>query len=369
MQMLIIAVAFYVFTINILECHSIIFSIPAAASSRYISARPPSCHEPWIRSRHTHHRIFQHQQYLLPKNDLCMLNAGCNDCKQSDSQEVSRSTGEVVGATGRIGSFLLESGGYLVPVPRDVQPGSLTDQGCPIFVSVPTFQISNVIQRTLPARRNDLVFVTNGIPSDFLGLDDDNDNFIDENEITTSVPYFGVLGVGEEVITNELSPNTIINNGRHAKTLADLLESSNIGCEIVDGMKEVDAAAVQKLIWVSIMWLLCHDCEEGPITVAQVHEEKSGQVDQLLEELVPAANHLLEKYHHGVFKKGVGSIAEVKKHLEDYSFSMPISIPARMKAIEEFKFRNGYLLSMQNSVPQTLHRKLVRNVVGYIPEY
>ncbi len=52
-------------------------------------------------------------------------------------------TGEVVGATGRIGSFLLKHDANYAAVPRKERPGTLTDEGCPIFVSVPATQISD----------------------------------------------------------------------------------------------------------------------------------------------------------------------------------------------------------------------------------
>ena len=282
--------------------------------------------------------------------------------------------------------------------------------------------------------------MTNGIPSNFLRVkttcdannDSDNDNVngndngndngsyysTDVNEITTSVPYFGVLSVGATPISESSSPPTVIHNGRHAKALASLLESHGIRCNIVgmgahgdgdkhgnatgngNGLKEIDAAAIQKLIWISIMWLLCHDCqgdrertsrrasesgrdcrqEVGPITCSNVHKMKKEQIQKLLRELVPAANELLEVYHPESSKEGtgtvvagtrtgIGSIAEVEKHLQDYSFSMPSAIPNKQLAIEEFEQRNGYLLSVEGSAPQPIHRELVERVVGYIPEY
>mmetsp|Transcript_33753 Transcript_33753/g.67191 ORF Transcript_33753/g.67191 Transcript_33753/m.67191 type:complete len:377 (+) Transcript_33753:157-1287(+) len=376
MQILMIVVVLFLLTSNILVCQA--FTTTRTSSRRHyrnISAAAQSspCLRPWAR---THARqlaprsVFRHQRLLRNNNLLRTLSTSCaEDLQQMNSQERECFKGEVVGATGRIGSFIYRAGGNLAAVPRDAQPGSLSDEGRPIFVAVPAVKLQEVIQRTVPERRNDLVFVTNGIPSDYLQLD--GHQLIDENLITTSVPYFGVLGVGEEATTGASSPSTIINNGRHSQVLADLLESSGIGCEIVNGLKEVDAAAIQKLIWVSIMWLLCHDDEKGPITVAQVHEKKDGKVVQLLQELIPAANHLLEKYHQGegAFKSGVGSIAEVKRHLLDYSSSMPSAVPSKKKAIEEFKDRNGYLLSMEKSVAQTFHRELVQNVVGYVPGY
>ena len=55
-------------------------------------------------------------------------------------------TGEVIGANGRIGSFLVKSGcGFYAPLSnsREYKPGSKTKDGAPIFVSVPATQIGN----------------------------------------------------------------------------------------------------------------------------------------------------------------------------------------------------------------------------------
>jgi len=55
-------------------------------------------------------------------------------------------TGEVIGAQGRIGSFLVKSGcGFYAPLSnsRECEPGSKTREGAPIFVSVPATQIGN----------------------------------------------------------------------------------------------------------------------------------------------------------------------------------------------------------------------------------
>ena len=215
--------------------------------------------------------------------------------------------------------------------------------------------------------------MTNGIPSNFLaGLDDS-----DKRTITTSVPYFGVLSVGGPVISGNSSPKTIIHDGRHAQTLANLLESQGIRCKIegsrraANGIKDIDMAAIQKLIWVSSMWLFCHDSEEedaAALTCSEVHDLKNAQLKELLRELVPAANELLEVYHPGS-STGIGSIDEVAKHLEDYSNSIPTAVVSKHLSIEEFEQRNGYLLSVERLAPQPIHREIVERVVGYIPEY
>lgn len=49
--------------------------------------------------------------------------------------------GEVVGFTGRIGSFLLRANPNCVPVSKDVRPGTLSPIDTPIYVSVPATQV------------------------------------------------------------------------------------------------------------------------------------------------------------------------------------------------------------------------------------
>jgi hypothetical protein len=222
--------------------------------------------------------------------------------------------------------------------------------------------LHTVIERTLQSRRKDLVFVTNGIPSDFL-------SGIEKNEITAAVPYFGVLTVGGKPISDDSSPKTVINNGRHGETLNTLLMSSGIRCKIVDNLEEIDSAAIIKLIWASIMWLLCHDCEGPPITCSQVHKQKNTEIDMLLDEIMPAAKIILNTYHPGYtgVEKEFGSVTDVKRHLQEYSFSIPDAIPSKSSAIDEFEPRNGVFLSAEESMPQLFHRSLIQRVVGYIP--
>ena len=123
--------------------------------------------------------------------------------EQTVQSPLSGSRGEIVGATGRIGSFLLRSGcGTLAATPRGVSPGSLSEPGTPIFVAVHAAAVPNIVRSTLPSRRRDLVFVTNGLPSRILAslkcdgtwnesAQEDVEDIL--KSMTLSVPHFGVL--------------------------------------------------------------------------------------------------------------------------------------------------------------------------------
>ena len=282
-----------------------------------------------------------------------------------------------------------------------------------------------MIATTVNGRVNDLVFVTNGIPSDYVarasastslssnsnvdedGFSRDNDNILDPNVITTSVPHFGVLSVGGHIVSDpSCSPPTII-HGKHAHILSDILSRNGVRNEIVSTVSEVDAAAIRKLLWVSIMWLLCHDVgvnadintnttvNNNPITVTQVHEIRSEDISMLVEELLPATNVILAKLDDRYQAEAqcdtnpcledsnihvIGNVEEVALYMQNYSHSMPNAIPNKNLAIDEFAQRNGLLLGASGNInsngqsfitegDQPLHINLIKRVVGYIPQY
>ena len=72
--------------------------------------------------------------------------------------------GEVIGASGRIGSFLLRAGaGTLAATPRGLAPGSLSPPGTPILVATPVNSLPDVLLSCPSNRRRDLVLLSNGM--------------------------------------------------------------------------------------------------------------------------------------------------------------------------------------------------------------
>lgn len=117
-------------------------------------------------------------------------------------------TMEVVGGDGRIGSLFLKEEGAIV-VPRGIAPGCLTSTG-PIIVAIPSRDWRAVYDSTLPHRRSDLVWVGNGLLSDW------------QQNATCILPHFGVLQVGADPVTSLTSPPTFM-YGRYANDMAALL--------------------------------------------------------------------------------------------------------------------------------------------------
>ena len=285
---------------------------------------------------------------------------------------LSGSRGEVVGATGRIGSFLLRSGcGTLAATPRGVSPGSLSEPGTPIFVAVHAAAVPNIVRLTLPSRRRDLVFVTNGLPSRIItSLSCDgawNESPQEDVEdilksITLSIPHFGVLSVGGDVVTSSSSPPTFV-HGRHSSNLASLLQPHGIVVEQVESFSDLQAAAVKKLMWSSTMWLLCHEgIRSKPIPVAMVHEKKEAKLRDLVTEFLPAANNLVGKGCN------LGSVEDIVTYFRLYSLSMPQAIPSKDLAMNELPERNGLFLNPNSpdasSLTQPIHKTLLEKVGG-----
>ncbi|KAK1743738.1 hypothetical protein QTG54_005335 [Skeletonema marinoi] len=223
--------------------------------------------------------------------------------------------GEVIGSSGKIGSFILNSiNSPVVPIveesnnhqypqcqpaaatPRGVSPGCLSPGNTPLYACIPSSAIRTVWEATVPHRRKDLVFLCNCIPSRHL-------NFDSSIDFTICILHFGVshASVDDKGTASSLQPLPILNTspqspptvvyGRHATTLAEVLKRDGISVEIASSAQHLQIVAAKKLAWSSLFWLLCHDSNE-PMTVKEVWECKSKQIHELVEEMLPALNRL-----------------------------------------------------------------------------
>lgn len=316
-------------------------------------------------------------------------------------------TAEVVGASGRMGTFWLgnhcsvsgadarnkahESGGSAAPCPRGTTPGSLTPDGCPIYVATPSDAYQPIYESTPPNRRKDLVLVGNaGLPID--------DRF---RECTILVPHFSVLyqdqwkgeisgdatnkqGDGTSHRSREIrvdtdplvSPPTYI-YGNHATNTARILEANGISTEIVPSFREIRAYSGRKLLWASCFWLLCHGHGIGdgvPLTVGQVHEVRQDDLEKLVDEILPSLRVWLLFGNDGNEtdqereKEMIGRILHrntVMDYLRAYSTSISQAVPSIDLAKQEFPDRNGVWLSNPSGKdlrdhPQPFHIDLLK---------
>lgn len=273
---------------------------------------------------------------------------------------------EIVGHNGRIGSFLLNAGnGSFLPTSnrpgtQQVAPiGSCTHVNTPILVAVPSMEILPVVHSTPMNRRKDLVIIANCLPSRL------------PKDMTYSVLHFGILKQGQLPVTSDVSPPTVV-FGPHANFLSHLLEKYEVKTKIASTFEELEKFALLKLLWVSFMWLLCHDveCKQGfddeygienvRLTVTEVHDTKQELLRALVLEAIPVMKRLKSGGQNDVGY----DVNNIMEYLESYSKSMPNVIPSKDLAIAEFQGRNGILLAYGN---QPLHSELVHRVIGCNP--
>lgn len=249
-------------------------------------------------------------------------------------------TSEVVAAAGRMGSQWLRQDGS-VAVPRGVSPGCLSLPGSPIYVATPSRSWEDVYRETVEERREDLVWVGNGLPLD------------EFRNSTVIVPHYGILSVGAKPTTLPSSPPTFI-YGKHAEKVALVLEKEGVKTEVVASWGQIQIHAAQKLLWASCMWLLCHSFEP-PLTVEQVHDQRQHFLTDLVRELLPT---LEERVKSGI------DWNDTITYLESYSRSMPNVIQSKALAIDEVYERNGVWLQLRSRFPQPLHEELLLRVGG-----
>ena len=261
------------------------------------------------------------------------------------STPVSGSAGEVVGATGRIGSLLLRAGkGSLAAVPRGLAPGSLSPAGTPIIVAVHASMLEPVLRATPVHRLPDLCLLCNGIVRESVAEVYGTEAAAG---ITIGCVYFGVPTPGAEPSAGGegVPPTTLA--GTHANAVAALIESEGPRCVVLPTLEAIGEVAELKMLWASTMWLLCahHSCAVGEVHAAHDSDLRS-LVSELLREC-PSVDRDIEM---------------ALRHLKAYSLSMPHVVPSEAMARAELASRNGWFLRRAALAgrAQPVHQALLR---------
>lgn len=297
------------------------------------------------------------------KSPLSSTTSSVDDQLTTSSCAPFAYTAEVVGASGRIGSFWLCHSNHdgddsnlpssAAVVPRGLAPGCLTKVGCPIYVATPGDAWATIRETTLNERHEDLVFVGNGIPPDFMEL------------ATLIIPHFSILekctmdNPASTLQTSEISPKTYL-YGKHARKAASVLQNFGVATKICREFDEVREAAIKKLMWASCMWLLCHEPTVvgggAPLTVGQVHEEAQAALDRLVDDLFPAFEEIMGRKMDR---------QKIDKYLRDYSMSIESAIPSKQLGEAEFVKRNAvWLKTARGRNEQHFHKELLGKIVG-----
>ncbi|KAI3436136.1 hypothetical protein D9Q98_002193 [Chlorella vulgaris] len=225
----------------------------------------------------------------------------------------------VIVGGGRVGQALANMGGGQDVLVRRGE--AVSGPAGPIVVCTRNDDLQAVVDATPPERRQDLVFIQNGMLQPWLdaqGL----------GEATQVLVYFAVAKAGDAPTDGKTDVNPeglTAAYGPHAEAVAARLHAAGLSCAVL-GKAEFTKSMLEKLIWISAFMLVgaCH----GGCTVGEVESQHTEEVAELIAELAAAGSAAL----------GVTLESGVQERLLAYARSVA-HFPT---AVKEFKWRNGW---------------------------
>eukprot|EP00240_Pyramimonas_obovata_P006478 CAMPEP_0118932514 /NCGR_PEP_ID=MMETSP1169-20130426/10467_1 /TAXON_ID=36882 /ORGANISM="Pyramimonas obovata, Strain CCMP722" /LENGTH=306 /DNA_ID=CAMNT_0006875183 /DNA_START=58 /DNA_END=978 /DNA_ORIENTATION=- len=235
----------------------------------------------------------------------------------------------VIVGGGRVGNALFDLGDGSDTVVRRGEKIPAGTSG-PIFVCTRNDVLEGIIDECPPERREDLVFLQNGMLQSFLEKKGLGSN-------TQALIYFAVAKMGEAPTdgVTDLNPEGLTAaTGKWADALATRLQKGNLSCHVL-GEAAFATSMYEKLIWISAFMLVGarHKCTVGE--VESVHKE---EVSALIKELCDGVTA----------EKGVTFDAVTVDRLCAYARSVA-HFPT---AVKEFEWRNGFFYSLSQAASE-----------------
>jgi len=233
----------------------------------------------------------------------------------------------IIGA-GRIGTTLASFASNTVLLRRGER--GLAQSG-PIIVCTRNRDLENVLANIPNHRREDLVFVQNGMLHSWLqsnGLE----------HCTQALLYFAVSKIGDDPVDGG---GTVV-KGKWADAFADLLSKGNLECVLIDEEGYL-AQSAEKFLWNCVFGVLCQhfDCSVG-VLCQQYQQETLNLIAELQ---AITATQLQITLDDGLAQR-----------LIEYS----LSIADYKGAVKEWPWRNGWLWNIEES---PLHRKYLGDII------
>lgn len=229
---------------------------------------------------------------------------------------------------GRVGQALADMGNGNDTIVRRGEP--IQTESGPIIVCTRNDSLQPVVDQTPQERRQDLVFIQNGMLQPWLDARKLGDN-------TQVLVYFAVAKQGDKPIDGKTDVNPeglTAATGKHAQAVADRLESAGLSCKVLD-RDEYKKSMLEKLIWISAVMLVG---ARHKVNVGEVEKNHKDEVAELIQELAAAGeNELKVKLDDGVVER-----------LCAYSRSVA-SFPT---AVKELEWRNGWFLDISKQATQ-----------------
>ena len=241
------------------------------------------------------------------------------------------------------------------PIPASDDPAF--PLGTPIVVCTRNDALDSVLEKTPAERRRDLVFVQNGMLQPWLakkGIDAGGE------AATQVLVFFAVSAKGEapvDGVTDTDPQGLTAAHGRHAGAFARRLRASGgLSCRVAESRAAFDAAALEKLVWISAFMLV--GAKHGGVSVGEVEAEHAAEVGALIRELALGGARAL-----GLPEGAVP--ANVVEKLRAYARSVA-HFPT---AVKEFEWRNGWFWGLSEKKrgngeedPFPTHSRLLKEV-------
>jgi hypothetical protein len=222
---------------------------------------------------------------------------------------------------GRVGEALSKMGSSDVVVRRGDTVNGL---GGPIVVCTRNDDLQGVYDATPSDRRQDLVFIQNGMLEPWLA-----ERGLEGN--TQVLVYFAVAKQGDLLTDGKTDVNPeglTAAYGKHAQAFADRLATADLSCKVL-GKTDFQKSMLEKLIWICAFMVVGakHGCKVG-----EVESQHAEEVSKLISELAAAGSEEL----------GVTLDDGTLPRLMAYARSVA-HFPT---AVKEFPWRNGWFYSL-----------------------
>jgi len=237
-------------------------------------------------------------------------------------------TPAIIVGKGRVGQALLDMGAG-----EDVILGrgeAIAGPEGPIIVCTRNNDLQGVVDATPAERREDLVFIQNGMLQPWLDAAGLGDN-------TQVLVFFAVAKLGDKPMDGKTDVNPeglTAAYGKHAQNVADRLARDGLSCKVLD-QEEFKKAMLEKLIWISAFMLV--GAKHGG-TVGDVEAKHTADVTALINELAAAgAAELNVTLDDGVVDR-LNAYARTVAHFPT--------------AVKEFEWRNGWFYAISERALQ-----------------
>lgn len=191
----------------------------------------------------------------------------------------------------------------------------------PIIVTTRNNDLQGVVDATPPERREDLVFIQNGMLQPWLDERGLGDN-------TQVLVYFAVAKLGDAPIDGKTDTNPeglTAATGKHAEAFAARLAGGDLSCKVLDRV-QYKKSMLEKLIWICALMVV--GARHGGCSVGEVESKHTQEVSDLIQELAAGGAAALDvQLDDGVVPR-----------LLAYSRSVA-GFPT---AVKEFEWRNGW---------------------------